>query len=101
MSEIAGYTSGADGDASIGDVEKRASQWIAACYFSLFLTMTGIVEEPIAMNFSQPCMILEELYRFNILTIVEPRVSSKGADTVIQQLKFGSSFRVEAQGRYR
>lgn len=45
--------------------------------------MTGIVEEPIAMNFSQPCMILEELYRFNILTIVEPRVSSKGADTVI------------------
>jgi len=33
------------------------------------------------------------------LAIAEPRISGKKADKVIEQLKFDSCFRIEAQGR--
>ena len=41
---------------------------------------------------------LKKTHNFQIMAIVEPRVSGARADRIIDQMKFDSSFRVEAQG---
>ena len=41
---------------------------------------------------------LRRLYRYNILAVVEPRISGVKADRIVDKLNFEASFRVEAHG---
>ena len=41
---------------------------------------------------------LRRLYRYNILVVVEPRISGVKADRIVDKLNFEASFRVEAHG---
>jgi hypothetical protein len=51
------------------------------------------------IQFSSIIHDYKRIYGFNILAIAEPRICGKKADKVIEELKFDSCFRIEAQGR--
>lgn len=50
-------------------------------------------------NFSALVHDMKKINDFDILAVVEPRVSGAIADRIIDKLKFNSSYRIEAQGR--
>lgn len=51
-----------------------------------------------AWSFPHLIKDLKSNYRFQVLVILEPRVSGQRADKIIEKLDYGSSYRIEANG---